>query len=796
MQKLQNSMIVDVVNKFGKKLDEIKLRNTALAELYPGKRIIQIQWISKDYPKPTLEEILTPIQYGGRSYYGAYAWGSAVKRGMTIGLESDWVTSEGPVKMVEDGQRVGRWLLAQGLFGGFRGDIKIGILPPGTLTKAGPIEDGFGYIRRSLADKYATKQRINLGTSRDNWTYWQRIPWKKVQDEMLPLLDEAVVDASDPARMLFVAPQGFEDKKALYDADNVMIEHPFVAASLARASQDYFARLASSVFMAGKYKTAVPTTAPTVCCKGFAGKVVIDRSPIDSNGSVQAVDIEPDPEEEERIARMEVIQVSISGRSLATKGCLGVVDDDLIDYDIVICNEDIKMAPDLKAARKEFEMDLQDVVVTFLQLWSGPSLCGVNAEWAKKKMGLDHDGDGVRLVDASHLPELWKAVRDLPEEETPKLKKTKRLIEEADLRSEMVFKSMANLVGFATNVAGATYMVSDRQYLAKQLGYKDEEALDKRLNFFIKVGTDGFKTDVDQNAVQKEIAFLQANIRKLYGVTAPWTKWGDDWAFRYGLPPIILEKYEDGTFLIDGEDEPRQLSDKELANAIWPWMDGTIAEIARQVIPAIAPNWTETVKMRPLTAFRSWAKPVSGEEMEEAREVQFWFNARVGRVNWTDPKSILEFKADYLAIAKCNPDALWLVAHSSRSENSGAASVFMAFPEECLEIIKNKPGLKDRNEVVLTGINYQIPGFISGEIEIKIGDVTTLKNGKKVIRKALFGSVPGQVPPRDKTLPRDLIGFVAANSDQPQDGQYWASVKMIGQSSWKAELIPTSEDAQ
>ncbi len=36
-----------------------------------------------------------------------------------------------------------------------------------------------------------------------------------------------------------------------------------------------------------------------------------------------------------------------------------------------------------------------------------------------------------------------------------------------------------------------------------------------------------------------------------------------------------------------------------------------------------------------------------------------------------------------------------------------------------------------------------------------------VKGGKKIIRRALLGKVPGQVAPKDKSLPADLIAFMA-----------------------------------
>ncbi len=78
--------------------------------------------------------------------------------------------------------------------------------------------------------------------------------------------------------------------------------------------------------------------------------------------------------------------------------------------------------------------------------------------------------------------------------------------------------------------------------------------------------------------------------------------------------------------------------------------------------------------------------------------MQFWYNARVGRVNWSDIKDIQAFKIalaeridEWLATGidrKRAANALWHKAHSSRGADASAASVFMAFPEECLEIVR------------------------------------------------------------------------------------------------------------
>lgn len=803
MKQLKNSVTVEIIDRYGYKLDEQIWRNTPLAELYPKEKLVMIQWTAEgDNQRPTIEELQTPVEYNGRKYYGCYGWGSAVKRGVTLGLTNDFPSKKGPVKLVEDGQRVGRWLMAQGTFGGFTAEkLTIGIVPPGTIMGAGPVEDGFGYIKKSLIEKFARKERIELGAARENWTFFQRIPWEKVKDEFAPLITEACIDASDPEKMLWQSPHSAEQKKELYNANKEMIEHPFVAAALNRSAQDYFARLCTSVYLHGVYRTAVPTTCPTICWPGHSGKIEIDRSPIDSYGSIQAVNVKRDKAEEARISKMEVVQHSISSKEFSAKGCLGIVDDDLLDYDIVICSEDIKMAKDLKAARKASELTLENVVVPFLQIWSANSVVGVNAAWAKKRMGLDHDGDGVRLTDCKDLPSFWKAVKELPEGETPKLPKSKRPLADGDLRAEMIYKSMYNLVGFATNVAGATFMVSDREWLAKELGFKNEEALDNRLNYFIKAGTDGYKCDIDQEKIAAEIAVMQSNIRRMFGRTAPWTKWnGDEWAFKRALPYVIQKRLDDNRVFVGSADDPIHLSDRQAQLSVWPFMDGTVAEIARMALPQIEPHWSESVSIRPLTAFRCWAPFPDKNQAEQAKEVQFWFNARVTRVNWTDNKSIQSFKIalaerieEWLATGISRKDAayaLWHQSHSSRGADASAASVFLAFPDECLEIVRSKPG-EVVKEVVLTGLNHQIPNFKSGTLkDLRVADITTLKNGKKIVRRVLVGKAPGQVAPKDKALPANLIAFIAANCDQPDPGEYKiVTISQIGPASWLAKLV-------
>jgi hypothetical protein len=328
---------------------------------------------------------------------------------------------------------------------------------------------------------------------------------------------------------------------------------------------------------------AVPTTAKQVALNK-SGRHVIYRYPIDNWGSIQAVNVRAN-KEAERITNLEVVQYTLASKEFFAKGCLGIVDN--LPYDIILCSDDIKMVSG---------------VLAFTQWFDKGSAIGVNAKWAKDPMGLDHDGDLVVLVDCGAFPKLWEAVSHFPKAETPKLVKTKSPIGKEEKRPEMIRKSMMNLVGYASNLMTETFMVTDREWLAQQLGFKSEASMDERLNYFVKVGTDGFKTNVDQEPVRKHMGILQQKMLKMFGVMAPRTSWPNDWAFTRGIPEV------------DGEDK----------EAIKPFMTGTIPQIARLTLPNLKAVLETPIKVGPLTAFRMWARPVDSVQYECAKVLQEW----------------------------------------------------------------------------------------------------------------------------------------------------------------------------
>jgi len=51
------------VDKHGRRLDEISLRNAPRAEQYPDKQLIQIQWTLESENKPNTEELAPNILF-------------------------------------------------------------------------------------------------------------------------------------------------------------------------------------------------------------------------------------------------------------------------------------------------------------------------------------------------------------------------------------------------------------------------------------------------------------------------------------------------------------------------------------------------------------------------------------------------------------------------------------------------------------------------------------------------------------------------------------------------------------
>ena len=104
-------------------------------------------------------------------------------------------------------------------------------------------------------------------------------------------------------------------------------------------------------------------------------------------------------------------------------------------------------------------------------------------------------------------------------------------------------------------------------------------------------------------------------------------------------------------------------------------------------------------------------------------------------------------------------------------------------------IVAEKPGLKSTGlATILTGCNYQVPGLEELETEVEVVDVTTEKNSKQWVRKAIC-AVEGQLPPQSDLYPENMIGLIAVNADEPEKGAYFARIKKVSSGAWKCVLV-------
>ena len=63
MQTLMNSIVVPVVDRNGRKIDERQFVNTPWAELFPDEKFIVIDWTSDSAIE--VEDLTQPVEYDG-----------------------------------------------------------------------------------------------------------------------------------------------------------------------------------------------------------------------------------------------------------------------------------------------------------------------------------------------------------------------------------------------------------------------------------------------------------------------------------------------------------------------------------------------------------------------------------------------------------------------------------------------------------------------------------------------------------------------------------------------------------
>ena len=817
IERLENELAIPIIDQDGELIEERILNNVPFVEIFDADTpVCFIDWRAADGKKPTVEQLQVPITYSGTVYNGAWAWGSAVKQSLTTGLERDLMREIGLMDFDEDAMRFNRVFLGEGVFGGLKGTMTVQIAKPHTLTNGvHPNEDGFGYIRRSVAEKgWNERGRIHLETSRDSAQFAQRFS-VDVWDVVRPLVRERMDIMGQPGTRGIQTLTYLEEKKRWVGLNKEMVRHPYVANALDRSSSDMFARGASSIPTNSHVKVAVPSR----CNKFVTEKPMIGyRYPLDAWGSIQAVEADGDAEEIARIDKMEVIQFSMSSDEMGATGLLGVLDDSEMPdgVDIIICADDIKLRKGNPNHRKRCGTIEFDGCVSFTQWYDAGSAIGIGYRWFSKVMGGDFDGDLVTFFRASDIGDevfwvLFNKVLRFPKQGTPKLKKSKIRVTEAG-RATFAWSSMANLVGYAANMQASTFAVQDREAVATGMGFASMTEMDDYFRQVIQLSVDGYKSSkvylerdgknilVTIPETEENLGRLQTSLVGILGGLAPWNGWNrDEFFFRHTVPSVIEESLGDSLYRVDGRERPIYLSKAEVKGAVRPIHDTLIAKIARETLPAIQSALGATIAVRPLAYHKRWAPNVSEEEFVLGKEYVAWFSQAAPKVSWNSGDAVRSFRNNcecrFSKFVKKHGltrevafNAIWQAAHSKRSRLAGAGAPFLACPELAEITIRDKPGMRAvQFRATLVGLKYQVATDIrrwSGEVEVK--EMPIRKNNRTLLR--LFvrpvntAGIEFVKKSGDDQYPEGWFGMLSKIDPGVQEGIYNGALRVSGRS--------------
>jgi len=811
--KLNNEYELDVIDQDGHLVETRVLHNVPVVELAPDEKLVLVDWRAADDAKPTLEQLMNPVLYQGVSYHGAWAWGSSVKQAFTIGAEHDLPKLWGHT-FDEDAMRFMRLLFGEGVNGGLVADqadpLKIKVVKAGRKVNGlHPVQDGFGYIRRSVAEAGMNDNaRIVLSYSRDSAQFAQRLPLS-ILGTLMPSIKDRLTTLCEPGSRGLSTLTQLHEKQQWVQMDSDMVKHPYVANALDRTSSDAFARGCMSVPTNSNVRVAIPANVARIATDV---PLVAYRYPIDAWSSIQAVEAEGSAAELSRIGGMEVIQFTLANKGFYASGCLGVLDDAEMPegVDIVLCADNIKLRIGNPNKRRHVGMIDFTGVMTFNQRFDAGSAIGVGYKWFSSVMGGDFDGDLLTFFGAEDCGQdefevMFSAVQEFPEQGSPKMLKSKiRLSEEG--RAKFAFNSMINLVGFASNLQASTFSVTDREALALGIGFKSVEAMDDYFRQVMALAVDGYKSSkvyIERDGkkvlmtipqTEENLGRIQTKIVGFLGGLAPWNGWtrSETW-FKHQVPFVIEQTIGKGAYQVAGRREPIYLDKRERKGSVRPVHNTLIAEIARVALPALAHELGTTVAVRPLAYFKGWAPESTEAEIEIAAEYVDWYTYNAPRVSWSDGADVQSFKnrcrirfkrfvaahqmSDEVALA-----AVWNRAHSSRSSLSGAGAPFMAAPELAAEIVAGKPGLKTgKLSAVLVGLHYQMAEpLVSWTGKVTVEELVVLKNGQKKYR--LFvkpvddSGLAFASKADDDQYPEGYFGMLSGQSAGVKEGEYEAVI--------------------
>lgn len=805
MKKFKKTLFVPVIDAQGLPISATLAKNSkpmfmpvsspAWAYFHPNEEVAVINWAHGiEGFDPATCNFDVPITYGGKPLYGNYAWGSSVKGMKTYGLRRDVVRESGKSRKAEDGQRFGREWMSSALYGAGTGNMRIMLMPKGSVVGNHTIGDGCGIMAADFAKSIRNSNipKIRLGRVNDSFQIAQRFPWETIRDEVTPMIMERLRTMHDPKAWNEVALLENEDKKlGLVELDADMMAHPYITNALSRHTHGMAIKLATTFPMKSYYKVAIP--GDEVSEQGDLG---LARYPIEAWNNNRSIDNRDKDVSKlkARVAELEAVQYTLTNKMMFAKGISVVVDRaEMPDgVDAILCDEDVKTWIGEKVCNVAVE--LVDAYLGFLSWWTKGSLVTVPySTW--ELMGGDYDGDGCVITHLDNLPKVAEALKAFPTQPALKLPKSQSTWDQGDKRAYMIEKSMraSKIIGMATNALATLYAYSPefQPIVALRCGFKCVKDMEAALQRLIRIGTDGFKTDVDVLGAEEECTAILTDI----GTTAPWTKWKNNALVFDRVMPCFYDP----------------MKGSRVAWDIPSTMDGTVGEILALALPEL----TEIVKMvRPEAElpmfYRDWAYCEDEDLIADAKSLNSAFGLACKRVDWTDENSSEHLKA-WLEEAvtrwqeKSGKDrwelanATWVAVHETQVDTMPTALVFWAFPAEVETIISTKPGLapekekpgaQKKKDYHVTGLQYsfkEMPSVLSTKaLVVKIVEE---KDGKKILRRVLVTpNLPGQLS-APVGYPAGSIGSFTRDSDVPEEGEYNVElVRIPNQKVWTVNI--------
>ena len=251
LSPIQNRVVIKTYDKDGIEIPEQTqyVYNSPWGEYewLKDEPIITIQWDGLGINEESKAEMEKPVHVAGKNFYGYWSWGSGVKLGRTTGLTRDHGGESGLIRFAEDTYRFNRALLPNSA-AGVRGRLRVQMKKIGTLVTLADgsqvkIEDGFGYIKKSVADVAESRlafSKVKYGEWDTSYTYLQRFEGTEAfYAEFEAEMRNNLITLNDPTAFAFssACDVGFKEQflRAAYDKDRALFDdlyaHPYLATS-------------------------------------------------------------------------------------------------------------------------------------------------------------------------------------------------------------------------------------------------------------------------------------------------------------------------------------------------------------------------------------------------------------------------------------------------------------------------------------------------------------------------------------------------------------------------------------